>query len=88
MNGGSNPLFWDEYIVSIKFFFTSSIHNGILKQAPKYLATWLWIPSGTNSPPAEASTQGLKCKTNTITIFDASDVIYDYVLHIVNFAIL
>jgi hypothetical protein len=34
----------------------------------KYLATGLKRPSGTNSPPAESSTQGLKCKTNTIPI--------------------
>jgi hypothetical protein len=38
------------------------------KQVPKYLATGLKRPSGTNSPPAEASTQGLKYKTNTIPI--------------------
>jgi hypothetical protein len=38
------------------------------KQVLKYLATGLKRPSGTNSPPAEASTQGLKYKTNTIPI--------------------
>jgi hypothetical protein len=49
-------------------FFNNTIHFRILKQVPKYLATGLWRPSGTNSPSAEASTQGLKCQTDTIPI--------------------
>jgi hypothetical protein len=36
------------------------------KAVPKYLVTGLWRHSRTNSPSAEASTQGLKCKTNTL----------------------
>jgi hypothetical protein len=32
---------------------------------------------GTNSPPAEALTQGLKCKNN-VTKFDAPDAHFDY----------
>jgi hypothetical protein len=40
----------------------------IFKQVPKYLATGLKRPSRTYSPPAEASAQGLKCKTNMIPI--------------------
>jgi hypothetical protein len=50
------------------FFLDSIIHIRIFKQVPKYLATGLKRPSGTYSPPAEASTQGFKCKTNTIPI--------------------
>jgi hypothetical protein len=54
----------------MKFYFFRDriIHIRILKQVPKYLATGLKRPLGTNSPPAEVSTQGLKCKTNTIPI--------------------
>jgi hypothetical protein len=44
------------------------IHIRIFKQVPKYLAAGLKRPSGTNSPPGEASTQVFKCKTNTIPI--------------------
>jgi hypothetical protein len=50
----------------IYFFLDSFIHFRIFKQVPKYSVTGLQRPSGTCSPPAEASTQGLKCKTNTI----------------------
>jgi hypothetical protein len=52
------------------FFLDISIHNRIFKQVMKSLATGLKRPSGTysDSPPAEALTQGLKCKTNTIPI--------------------
>jgi hypothetical protein len=56
-------------IQNLLFFLDSSIHIRILKQVPKYLVTGLWRPSGTNSPPAEALTHGLKCKTNTLPIF-------------------
>jgi hypothetical protein len=35
------------------------IHIRNFKQVPKYLATGLQRPSGTYSPPAEASIQGL-----------------------------
>jgi hypothetical protein len=62
MPEGDNPSFWDEFI---KF---TSMHIRILKQVPKYLATGLYRPSGNISPPAKASTQGLKCKTNTLPI--------------------
>jgi hypothetical protein len=44
----------------------SSIH--IVKQIPKYLATGLQRPEGTNSPPAEVSTQGFNVKLNTCMI--------------------
>jgi hypothetical protein len=37
-------------------------------QIPKYLATGLYRPSVTYRLPAEAWTQGLKCKTNTLTV--------------------
>jgi hypothetical protein len=40
------------------FFFTVLFIFVYLKQVPKYLATGLKRPSGTYSPPAEASTQG------------------------------
>ena len=50
------------------FFLDSIIHIRIFKQVPKYLATGLKRPSGTNSPQAMASTQKLKCKTNTLPI--------------------
>jgi hypothetical protein len=66
MHEGDNPSFRDEFIKLT--FFARIIHFGIFKEVPKYLATGLKRPSGTNSPPAEASTQGLKCKTNTIPI--------------------
>jgi hypothetical protein len=65
MRDGDNPSFWEEFT---NYFLDSSVHIRILKQVPKYLATGLWRPSGTNSPPAEASTKGLKCKTNTLAI--------------------
>jgi hypothetical protein len=35
-------------------------------------------PRGLKSPPAEASTQGLKCKTNKLTIYDAPDAHFDF----------
>jgi hypothetical protein len=47
---------------NLLFFLGSFIHIRIFKQAPKYLDTGLKRPSGTHSPPSEASTQGLKCK--------------------------
>jgi hypothetical protein len=57
------------------------IHIRIFKQVPKYLATGLLRPLGTCSPPAEASTQGLKneflyralilCNEARITLSDA-----------------
>ena len=55
-------------INAIYFLLDRFIHIRISKQIPKYLPTGLKRPSGTNSPPAEASTQGLKCKVNTIPI--------------------
>jgi hypothetical protein len=58
--------FWPFVGLLLYFFLNRIIHICIFKQVPKYLATGLTRPSGTNSPPAEASTQGLKCKTNTI----------------------
>ena len=64
MHEGDNPSFLDE----IYFLLDSCIHIRIFKQILKYLATGLYRPSGTNSPSAEASTQGLKCKANTIPI--------------------
>jgi hypothetical protein len=56
------------WIYRIYFFLDSLIHIRIFKQVPKYLATGLQRPSGTYNPPAEASTQGLKWKINTIPI--------------------
>ena len=48
-------------------------HSKIMPVLPAWPALFhssgLKRPSGTNSPPAEASTQGLKCKTNTIKSF-------------------
>jgi hypothetical protein len=38
------------------FFFTVLFIFVFLKQVPKYIATGLKRPSGTYSPPAEAST--------------------------------
>jgi hypothetical protein len=67
MHEGDNPSFWDEF-KNYTFFLTVLFIYVFLKQVPKYLATELKGPSGTYSPPAEASTQGLKCKTNTIPI--------------------
>jgi hypothetical protein len=67
MHEGDNLSFWDEFI-KFTFFIDSCIYIRIFKQVPKYLATGLQRPSRTYSPPAEASTQGLKCKTNTIKI--------------------
>jgi hypothetical protein len=54
--------------MKVYFFLDSIIHIRIFKQVPKYLATGLYRPSGTYSPQAEASTEELKCKTNTISI--------------------
>jgi hypothetical protein len=67
MHKGDNPSFWDEFI-KFTFFSTIFFMFRIFNQVPKYLATGLYRPSGTYSPPAEASTQELKCKTNTIPI--------------------
>jgi hypothetical protein len=62
-----NPSFWNEFIKK-NIFFLSELFIFVFKKVPKYLATGLKRPSGTNSPPAEVSTQGLKYKTNTIPI--------------------
>jgi hypothetical protein len=67
MHEGDNPSFRYEFI-NFVFFLTIFIFFGIFKQEPKYLATGLHRPLGTYSPPAEASTQGLNCKTNTIPV--------------------
>jgi hypothetical protein len=67
LHDGDNPLFWEEFI-KFCYFLDCFFYIRIFKQAPKYLATGLYRPSGTYSPPAEASTQGLKWKTNTIPI--------------------
>jgi hypothetical protein len=67
MPEGDNPLCCVEF-TKCPFILDSSIHIRILKLVRKYLATGLNRPSGTNSPPAEASTQGLKSKTNTLTM--------------------
>jgi hypothetical protein len=56
---GDDPSFSDEFI-KIFYFLDSSIQIPIFKQVLKYIATGLQRSSGTNSPPAEASTQGLK----------------------------
>jgi hypothetical protein len=50
-------------------FLVSFIHIRILKRVPKYLDTGLQRSSGSNSPPAEALTQGFKYKSNMIPIF-------------------
>jgi hypothetical protein len=67
MQDGDNPLFWNEFIKFTVFLY-SFVHVCIFKQVPTYLATGLQRPSGTYSPPAEASTQGFKSKTNVIPI--------------------
>jgi hypothetical protein len=69
--------YWHNYVhVSInqqiqeyKIQLHHNIYIYIYKQVPKYLATGLWRPSETNGPPAETSTQRLKCKANTLIIF-------------------
>jgi hypothetical protein len=48
MHEGDNPSFWDEYM-KFYFFLDRIIHIRIIKQVPKYLATRLKRPSGTNS---------------------------------------
>jgi hypothetical protein len=52
----------------IPSFCGEFIRFTLFKQVPKYLTTGLKRPSGTYSPAAEASTQGLKCKIRTIHI--------------------
>jgi hypothetical protein len=56
------------HFIFIYFFLVSFIHIRISKQALKYLAIGLERPSDICSLPAEASTQGLKCKSNAIPI--------------------
>jgi hypothetical protein len=56
-----NPSIGNEVIQFI-FFLRAIIHIFIFKQVPKYLATRLYRPLGTYSPPAEASTQWLNVK--------------------------
>jgi hypothetical protein len=68
MHEEDNPLFGDEFNYNSYFFPDSLFYIRIFKQVPKYLATGLKRPSGTYSPPAEASTQGFKCKTNVTVI--------------------
>jgi hypothetical protein len=59
MHERDNPSFWDEFL---KFTFLDRIIQiRIFKQVLKYLATELKRPSGTYSPPAEASNQVLVC---------------------------
>jgi hypothetical protein len=38
------------------------------KTSTEELSNWTIETLGDNSPPAEASTQGLKCKTNMLTV--------------------
>jgi hypothetical protein len=59
MHEGDNPLF------KIYLFLDSSIHIRIFQQVPKVLRYWSRI----YSPLAEASMQGLKCKTNTYSSY-------------------
>jgi hypothetical protein len=56
------------WISKILLFSWQNYSYSYFKQVPKYLATGLKRPSETNSPPAEASTQWLKYKSNTIPI--------------------
>jgi hypothetical protein len=52
MHEGNKPSSWDALIDDRIY------HIRIFKQIPKYLATGLRQPQGTNSPAAKASTQG------------------------------
>jgi hypothetical protein len=56
------------WIYQIPFFSWQNYSYPYFKQIPKYFATELKRPSGTDSPLADTSTQGLNCKTNTIPI--------------------
>jgi hypothetical protein len=56
MNSSNLIFSWENY----SYFYFNHV--------PKHLASELRRPPGNNSPPAEASTQGLKYKTNTIPI--------------------
>jgi hypothetical protein len=69
MHEGGNPFSDEFYFFFFYFFLDSIIHISIFKASTEVLSYYrLKRPSGTYSPPAEASTQGLKCKTNTIPI--------------------
>jgi hypothetical protein len=70
MHEGDNPSFLDEFM---KFTFSLQLNSySYFIASAELLSYWAVETSETNSPPAEASIQRLKCKN-----FDAPDAHFD-----------